>query len=83
MKRLYKSEKDTIFCGICGGVAEYFSVDSTLIRIGAVVLAIMTGGVGFAFGYTISCLIIPNKYGKSCAKMLKRGIEEEVKDEAN
>lgn len=83
MKRLYKSEKDSIFCGICGGVAEYLSVDSTLVRIAALVLAIMTGGVGFTFGYLVSCLIIPNKYGKSCAKMLKREIEEEVKNEEN
>ena len=32
-KRLYKIEKDKKLCGVCGGIAEYFDIDPTLIRL--------------------------------------------------
>ena len=32
-KRLYKSRKDRFLFGVCGGLAEYFEVDPTLVRI--------------------------------------------------
>ena len=35
-KKLYKSSTDKKILGVCGGIAEYFEVDSTIIRIGAV-----------------------------------------------
>ena len=35
-KRLYRSHDSRMLCGVCGGVAEYFNVDPTLIRLGMV-----------------------------------------------
>ena len=37
-KRLYRVEEGKMLCGVCGGIAHYFGVDSTLVRLIAVVL---------------------------------------------
>jgi len=42
-KKLYRSEKDYKIAGVCGGIAEYFDVDSTLIRLLIVLFAILGG----------------------------------------
>ena len=56
-KRLYRSKRDVMVCGVCGGLAEYFNVDPTLIRLGAVVLCFGMGSGLFA--YIVAALIIP------------------------
>ena len=33
-KRLYKSSENSMLCGVCGGIAEYFDIDPTLVRLG-------------------------------------------------
>ena len=33
-KRLYKSSANYMLCGVCGGIAEYFNIDPTLVRLG-------------------------------------------------
>jgi phage shock protein PspC (stress-responsive transcriptional regulator) len=45
VRRLQRSTADRKIAGVCGGVAEYFGVDSTLLRIAAVVLAIYPGAI--------------------------------------
>jgi len=57
MKKLYRSRKDSKIAGVCGGIAEYFNVDSTIIRLLAV-LTIFFGGGGI-IAYIIAWLIIP------------------------
>ena len=57
MNRLYKSNKDKVFDGVCGGLGEYFSVDPVIIRLLWVVLAIF-GGTG-VLAYLVAMLIIP------------------------
>lgn len=59
VKRLYRSEKDRMICGVCGGIAEYLNVDPSLVRIGWVVFGCM-GGAGI-FAYIITAIILPNK----------------------
>ena len=44
-KRLYRSKTDTRIGGVCGGIAEYFAVDSTAVRLVWVVLSIFPGAV--------------------------------------
>ena len=56
-KRLYKSNKDKKIDGVCAGIAEYFNVDPTLVRLGAVVLTCIGGGGILA--YIICAVIIP------------------------
>jgi len=59
MKRLYRSEKDTKIFGVCGGVAEYFGIDPTVIRIATVVAAAVCGFIPFIAGYAVAYFIIP------------------------
>lgn len=59
MKKLYRSRKDSKIAGVCGGIAEYFDVDPTIIRLLAV-LTIFFGGGGI-IAYIIAWIIIPLK----------------------
>ena len=56
-KRLYKSNENRIIAGVCGGIAEYFDVDPTLIRLGWVVFCAM-GGSGL-IAYLIAAILMP------------------------
>ncbi len=58
-KKLYKSNNNKMLDGVCAGIAEYFDIDPTLIRLGWVVLTI-AGGAGI-LGYVICALVIPRK----------------------
>ncbi len=57
VKRLYRSGRDKILGGVCGGIAEYFRVDPTLVRL-LWVLFSLAGGAGVLF-YIIAWIIIP------------------------
>lgn len=56
-KRLYKSSKNKMIDGVCAGIAEYFNIDPTLVRLGAVLLT-CTFGSGI-LAYIIAAIIIP------------------------
>ena len=58
-KRLYKIEEGKKLCGVCGGIAEYFDVDPTLIRLLWVIL-VLCAGTGI-LAYIVAALIMPNK----------------------
>jgi len=58
-KRLYRSKKNRIIGGVCGGIAEYVNTDPTLIRL-LWVLATLLWGAGL-FAYIIAWIIIPEK----------------------
>lgn len=60
-KRLYLSEVDKKWGGVCGGIAEYFDVDSTLIRLVWVLLTIFSAGIGGLIAYLIAWAIIPQR----------------------
>ncbi len=59
VRKLYRSSHDKMIAGICGGFAEMFSVDSTLIRLGVVFLGLITAIVPLAVVYVIAWIIIP------------------------
>ena len=56
-KTLYKSNENKLVDGVCGGIAEYFGIDPTLVRLGWVLFCAL-GGSGF-LAYIIAALIIP------------------------
>jgi phage shock protein C len=58
-KRLYKSQKDKIIFGVCGGLGKYFDQDPTIIRVITVLLVIFTGVVPGLIAYLILGMIIP------------------------
>lgn len=44
MKRLYRTTgSDAVLCGVCGGIARYFGVDPTLVRLATVLLVAFAG----------------------------------------
>ena len=59
MKRLYRSQKDRMVAGICGGMGEVYEIDPTLIRLGLVFLGLATGIVPIVVAYIIGAIIIP------------------------
>lgn len=59
MDKLYRSKKNKIVAGVCGGIAEYFNVDPTLIRLLWLLISIM-GGSG-VIAYIIAWIIIPEE----------------------
>lgn len=56
--RLYRSRKDHMVAGVCGGLGEYLGIDSTLVRLFFVLLALPGAGIGFAL-YLILWVILP------------------------
>ena len=58
-KKIYRSESDRKVAGVCGGLAEYFDMDSTIIRLVAVFL-ILAWGSGL-LAYIVAALVIPNE----------------------
>ena len=58
-KKLYKSSEDKKLCGVCAGIAEYFELDSTVIRLAWVVFTLL-GGSGI-IAYIIAAIVMPNK----------------------
>lgn len=56
MKKLTKSRRDRKLFGVCGGIAEYLNVDTTVIRLLMVLVACFGFGVLF---YIIAAIIMP------------------------
>ena len=57
MKKLYKSKTDRKIFGVCGGIAEYMGIDSTIVRLLWVIL-VLAFGTGI-LAYIIAALVIP------------------------
>ena len=62
-KKLYLSNKDRKIAGFCGGLAEYFGIDSTVVRLVYVLLTILSFGFGILF-YLIAWIIVPRNPDK-------------------
>ena len=61
-KKLYLSETDKKISGVCGGIAEYFDIDSTLVRLAWVVLSLAFSlGIGGLIVYIMAAIIIPKR----------------------
>lgn len=58
-KRLYRIDKGKKLCGVCGGIAEYFDIDPTIVRLlwAFLVLCVGTG----ILAYIVAAIIIPTK----------------------
>ncbi len=58
-KKLYLSDRDKKIAGVCGGIAEYFEVDPTLVRLLWVAFSLAYGS-GLIM-YIVCALVIPNR----------------------
>ena len=59
MKRIYRSKNDRRISGVCGGIAEYFDADPTVIRLLWILFCAM-GGSGI-LAYIICMIVFPRK----------------------
>ena len=75
-KKLYRSEKKKIIGGVCGGLAEYFDIDPSIVRI-VFALAFFTEGFGLLL-YIILWIILPTS--SSIEKESGEIIEENKKE---
>ncbi|HRJ91297.1 MAG TPA: PspC domain-containing protein [Candidatus Saccharibacteria bacterium] len=60
MKKLYRSTTDKKIAGVCGGIAEYFDIDPTIVRIIFVAL-LLPGGLPGLLPYLILWVVVPTK----------------------
>ena len=58
-KRLFKSRSNRMICGVCGGIAEYFNIDPTIVRLAAIILT-FGGGTGL-LAYLICAIVVPEE----------------------
>lgn len=59
MKKLYKSSTNKKLCGVCGGIAEYFDLDPTIVRILWIIFTLFIGSGILA--YLICALVMPKE----------------------
>jgi len=64
MKQLYKSTKDKKLEGVCGGLAEYFNMDSTVVRVAFAALVLFTGLFPGVVLYIVLAVIMPKDSAK-------------------
>lgn len=59
MGKLYRSQTNKMIAGICGGLAETYSTDSTLVRLLTVLLCLVTGILPVVIVYIIAWIVVP------------------------
>jgi len=59
IKRLYRSRKNRMLCGVCGGLGEYLGVDPTIVRLLWILFSLAYGAGILA--YILACIVIPEK----------------------
>ena len=72
-KRLYRSSRNKVFAGVCGGLGEYFGVDPVIVRLLVVVFTLM-GGAGL-IAYIIAAIIIPSANAGDLSKSYRESGE--------
>lgn len=60
-RRLHKSKQNAILAGVCSGIAEYFNIDPTIVRVIVVILAFFTSGIPVALIYILMAVILPEE----------------------
>jgi phage shock protein C len=58
-KKLYRSKKNRMIAGVCGGIAEYFDVDPIIVRLIALILVLSAGGGIVA--YIVAWIVLPEE----------------------
>lgn len=58
-KKLYRSNLSKMICGVCGGIANYFNIDPTIVRLLFVLFGFWSFGTGI-LAYLVLAVIVPN-----------------------
>ena len=59
MEKKLRRSRNSMIAGVCAGIAEYFNIDPTLIRVGYVILSVLSAGFPGILVYIILILVIP------------------------
>ena len=59
-KKLYRSRKNKMLCGVCGGLGEYLGIDPTVVRLLVALLSLSSVGMGVII-YFVAAFIIPEE----------------------
>ena len=63
-RRLYRSSTNRVFSGVCGGIAEYFGGDATMVRLATVIIGLMTAIIPMVIVYVVIAIVVPERgYG--------------------
>lgn len=60
-KKLYKSSSNRMLAGVCAGIAEYFNIDATIIRVAFALVSVLAASVPGVLIYIICAIIIPDE----------------------
>ena len=61
-KKLYRSRTKRMLAGVCGGIAEYFNIDETIVRLGVALVTAMTGFIPGVVFYFIAAVVMPESH---------------------
>ncbi|MEQ9307462.1 MAG: PspC domain-containing protein [Marinoscillum sp.] len=61
-KRLFRSKTDSMLAGVCGGIAEYFGLDPSLVRIAYVLVSVLSAAFPGLLVYIILWIVIPEQF---------------------
>jgi len=60
-RRLYRSSTNRVFSGVCGGIAEYFGGDATMVRLAAVIVGLLTAVIPMIIVYVVIAIVVPER----------------------
>jgi phage shock protein C len=81
-KVLRRSRSQRMLSGVSGGLAEYFNIDVTLVRLAIVGLTLLTGGTAL-LGYAIAWIVIPESDGKAVWQNVQQSVNQPATPEAD
>ena len=81
-KTLRRSRNQRMLSGVSGGLAEYFSIDVTLVRLSIVGLTLITGG-GALLGYVVAWIVMPEADGKAVWQSVQQPNQQQPTPEAD
>lgn len=61
IKRLYLSSTDKKLSGVCGGIGEYFGIDSTLVRLAWILITVVTAILPGILAYIVAAVVVPSE----------------------
>jgi len=62
MEKKLKRSRNQMIAGVCAGIADYFNLDPTLVRVGYAVLSVFSAGFPGLFLYIILWIVMPLNY---------------------
>jgi len=77
-KRLYRSRKDRMILGVCGGLADYFNIDPAIVRVVLVLLALIPPHGIVILAYIVLAIVVPEERARSTqpSDVVKQNLED-------